>query len=107
MTDIPDTIVLKRDRDLPRRSKEIWIRRGLMLLRPAFVVAAFLNVFGQRSTTSETVGEAATLTIHSPGTLRSGLVYESRLKILAAQDIKDAILVFSPSWIEGITINTI
>ena len=107
MADIPDTIVLKRDRDLIGRRREIWIRRGLVLVLTGFVVAAFANVFGQRSSTFETVAPAATLSIHTPGTLRSGLIFETRMKILAAQDIKDAVLVLSPSWIEGITFNTI
>jgi hypothetical protein len=107
VADIPDTIVLKRDRDLAGRSREIWIRRGLILALTGFIVAAVLNVFGQRSSTSEYVGQAATLTIHSPTTLRSGLIFETRMKILAAQEIDDAILVLSPSWIEGVTFNTI
>jgi hypothetical protein len=29
MSDIPDTIVLKRDRDLVGRRNEIWVRLGL------------------------------------------------------------------------------
>jgi hypothetical protein len=107
VAEIPDTIVLERDRDLASRSKEIWIRRALVAVLTAFVVAALFNVFGQRSSTSEVVAPAATLTIHSPTSLRAGLVFETRLKILAAQEIKDAVLVLSPSWIEGITFNTI
>ena len=107
VADIPDTLVLKRDRDLVGRSKEIWIRRGVVTLLTAFVVAALFNVFGQRSSTSQYVAPAATLTIHSPTRLRAGLVFETRLKVLAAHEIKDALLVLSPSWIEGITWNTI
>jgi len=107
MADAPDTIVLKRDRDLVGRSKEIWIRRGLVAVLTAFIVAALFNVFGQRSSTSEYVSPVATLTIHSPTSLRSGLVFQTRLKILASQELEDAILVLSPSWIEGITWNTI
>jgi hypothetical protein len=73
----------------------------------AFVILAFLNVFGQRATTSSTTAPAATLAIRSPDTLRSGLVVQTRLRILATQEIKDAIVVLSPEWIEGITFNTI
>jgi hypothetical protein len=107
MADIPDRIVLKRDRDLVGRSKEIWILRSLVALLAAFIVAALFNVFGQRSSTSEYTSPAATLTIRSPTALRSGLVFQTRLKILAAREITDGILVLSPSWIEGITWNTI
>ncbi len=107
MPDIPDTIVLKRDRDLAKRSKELWVRRTLLLALTAFVILALLNVFGQRATTSSTTAPAATLAIRSPDTLRSGLVFQTRLRILATQEIKDAIVVLSPEWIEGITFNTI
>ena len=106
MADIPDTIVLKRDRDLAKRSKELWFRRLFMGLIFAFLVAALLNVFGQRASTAETVAPAATLTIRSPSTLRSGLIFQTRLRILASQEIRDAVLVLSPEWLEGITLNT-
>jgi len=105
--DIPDTIVLKRDRDLAKRSKELWVRRTLLLALIAFLILALLNVFGQRATTSSTTAPAATLAIRSPDTLRSGLIFQTRLRILATQEIKDAIVVLSPEWIEGITFNTI
>ena len=107
MADIPDTIVLKRDRDLAKRSKELWVRRTLLLALTVFLILAFLNVFGQRSTTSSTTASAATLAIHSPDTLRSGLVFETRVRIFATREIKDAIVVLSPEWIEGITFNTV
>jgi hypothetical protein len=107
VADIPDMLVLKRDRDLAKRSKELLARRALLLLLTAFLVAALANVFGQRSSTSATTVPAATLTIHSPDALRSGLVFETRFRIIAAQEIEDAILVLAPEWIEGITFNTI
>jgi hypothetical protein len=107
MADIPDTIVLKRDRDLAKRSKELWLRRTLFLLLTAFIIAAFANVFGQRASTMETRAPAGTLTVRSPSTLRSGLVFQTRLRIIASQEIKDAIVVLSPSWLEGITQNTL
>ena len=39
MADIPDSIVLKRDRDLDGRRREIWIRRGILALLAAFLAA--------------------------------------------------------------------
>jgi len=107
VADIPDEIILKRDRDLAKRSKELWVRRALLILLTAFAIAALANVFGQRSTTSETSVPAATLSIHSPDALRAGLVFETRLSILASEEIKDARIVLSPDWIEGITWNTV
>ena len=45
MADIPDTIVLKRHRDLDGRSNEIWLRRGLFALVCLVPVLALLNIF--------------------------------------------------------------
>ena len=107
MAEIPDAIVLKRDRDLASRSREIWIRRGLIALLTVFVAAAFANVFGQRSQTAETSVPGAALTIHAPTALRSGLIFEARFRIFATQEIRDAMLVLSPGWLEGMTLNTV
>ena len=107
MPEIPDGIVLRRHRDLEGRHKEIWVRRILLLLLAAVVVAGLFNVFGQRSSTSEFSAPEATLAIHTPAHLRTGLIFQSRFKITARQEIKDAVLVLSPDWLEGTTLNTI
>jgi hypothetical protein len=107
MPEIPDGIVLRRHRDLEGRHKEIWVRRILLLLVAAVIVAGLFNVFGQRSSTSEVSAPEATLAIHTPAQLRMGLVFESRFKITASQEIKDAVLVLSRDWLEGTTLNTI
>jgi hypothetical protein len=39
--------------------------------------------------------------------VRSGLYYEARFTIDARRDLKNAMLVLNPGWIEGTTINTI
>ena len=107
MPDIPDGIVLKRDRDLEGRQYDIWVRRGLMSLVAAVPVIALFNVFGQRPETHTLVGPAASLKIYAPDRLRGGLLFEGRFHITARQDIKDAYLVLGPGWAEGMSINTI
>lgn len=107
MADVPDAIVLERDRDLEGRGHELWIRRGLMCLVAAIPVIALFNVFGQRPDTHTLVGPAASMKIYAPTTLRGGLLYEARFHITARQDIKDAYLVLGPGWAEGMSINTI
>jgi hypothetical protein len=107
MPDIPDAIVLKRDRDLEGRRYDVWVRRGLMSLIAAVPVIALFNVFGQRPETHTLVGPAASLKIYAPARLRGGLLYEGRFHITARQDIKDAYLVLGPGWAEGMSINTI
>jgi hypothetical protein len=107
MADVPDAIVLKRDRDLEGREGDIWVRRALLSLVVAVPVIALFNVFGQRPDTHLLVGPAASLKIYAPSKLRGGLLYEGRFHITARQDIKHAYLVLGPGWAEGMSINTI
>jgi hypothetical protein len=107
MADVPDGIVLKRDRDLEGRRNDIWVRRGLMALIAAIPIVALFNVFGQRPDTKLLVGPAASLKIYAPSKLRGGLFFEARFHITARRDIKDAFLVLGSGWAEGMSINTI
>jgi hypothetical protein len=107
MADVPDTLVLKRDRDLEGRQNDIWVRRGLMALIAAVPVIALFNVFGQRPESKTLVVPAASLKIYAPSHLRGGLLYEARFHVTARADIKDAYLVLGPGWAEGMSINTI
>lgn len=107
MADIPDGIVLSRDRDLRGRHFEIWIRRGVLAIIAALFVAAVLNVFGQRPETATANSSAATLQLYAPTALRGGLLWSARFRITAHRAIKKAILVLSPSWAESMSVNTI
>jgi len=107
VAEIPDTIVLERDRDLVGRSWEIWVRRALFLLMPIVVVLALLNLFGQRPSTTTVGADAATLKVFAPHRVRSGLLYGARFHITARSEIKDARLVLGSGWLEGMTVNTI
>ena len=108
MADIPDQIVLKRDRDLEGRAWEIWVRRCLFALLPIFALLGLLNLFGQHpSTTTTNAPGAASLKLFAPTTVRSGLLWQARFHITAQRDVKQATLVLSPGWLEGMTVNTI
>ena len=107
MADIPDGIVLKRDRDLEGRAWEIWVRRLLFLLLPALAILGLLNVFGQRPTSTTETVSAASLKLSAPPRVRSGLLYQARFHITAHQDLKEATLVLDPGWLESMTVNTI
>jgi hypothetical protein len=106
VADIPDTIVLKRDRDLEGRAWEIWVRRGLFLLLPVVALLGLLNLFGQRPSTSAAAAGGATLKVYAPARVRGGLIYEARFRINARRDLKQATLVLSPGWLESMTLNT-
>ena len=107
MADIPDGVVLNRDRDLAGRGYEIWIRRGLFLLLPVVALLALLNLFGQAPATTKAASPAATLKLYAPARVRSGLLYEARFRVTAHQDLKSATLVLEPGWLESMTLNTI
>jgi len=103
----PDQIDLGRDRDLRGRGKVVWIRRSLMALVAVVPILGLFNLFGQRPTTSKAAVPAATLSIYAPTRLRGGLLWQGRFHITAHRDIKNAILVLSTGWAEGMSINTI
>ena len=107
MADVPDTLVLKRDRDLDGREWEIWVRRALMALVVAVPVIALFNVFGQRPQSRTLVAPQASLKVYAPSHLRGGLLYEARFHVTARQELKKATLVLGSGWLEGMTVNTI
>jgi hypothetical protein len=107
VAEIPDTIVLRRHRDLKGRHKDVWVRRGLLALVALIPVLALFNVFGQRPGKPTVATSAARLQLYAPSRVRGGLLYEARFHITARQEIKKAILVLDPGWGEGQQINTI
>ena len=106
MSQIPDAIVLRRDRDLGPRRNDIWIRRGLFALVCVVPILALLNLFGQRPQTSAGTAAAARLSLSAPSRVRGGLLYQARFDITARQTLHQAALVLDRGWVEGLTINT-
>ena len=107
VAEAPDTILVTRDRDLKGRERDPWIRRSLLALVALLPVLALFNVFGQRPTTSEASVPAANMSIYAPTRVRGGLIWEARVHITAHRELKNAILVLSTGWLEGMTLNTI
>jgi hypothetical protein len=103
----PDFIVLRKHRDLVGRRHEVWWRRVLLGLLAAIPIIALFNVFGQRPSTSTAATSDASLSVYSPKALRGGLLYEARFRIRAIHELKDARLVLSQGWLEGMQVNTI
>ena len=107
MADIPDQIVLKRDRDLEGRAWEIWVRRGLFALLPLLSLLALLSLFGQRPSRSNATAAQASLAVYAPSRVRGGLLYEARFRVTARAELKKAVLVLDSGWLENITVNSI
>ena len=105
---VPDTLVLKRHRDLEGYHRSvIWVRRAVLALIAAFAVLGLLNLFGQRPVTATANADAASLALYAPAHLRGGLLFSARFHIRAKRDLKKATLVLDPGWAEGMAINTI
>jgi hypothetical protein len=107
MADKPDFIVVSRDRDLAGRRNEVWVRRGVLGVLGVISVLGLLNVFGQRATTSEAAAQPASLEVHAPTRVRSGVLYSARFTVRAAETLDDAALILDSSWVEGMQVNTI
>jgi hypothetical protein len=107
VSQIPDTIVLRRDRDLEARKNDIWIRRGLFALVCVVPVLALLNLFGQSPDVSTRTAAAARLRVSAPSHVRGGLLYQARFRITARRKLNQAALVLDRGWLDGLTINTI
>jgi hypothetical protein len=105
--EIPDRIVLARDRDLRGRRGQIWTRRAILGLLIAFLVLGALNVFGQRPHGTTVATSAASIELYAPTHLRGGLLWEARFTITAHRDVKNALLRLSPGWQESMQMNTI
>jgi len=103
---VPDQLTLKHNRDREGKRELPWRRAGVVLV-VAFLGAGLANAFGQRPKTSVAGVEEATLKVYSPMHVRAGLYYEARFTIHALHELKDASLVLSTGWLEGITLNTV
>ena len=103
VADIPDSLVLKRHRDLVGRDWHRWVRWILMTLVAVLPLLALANVFGQHASTAR----AGVLTLRAPTTVRSGVLFGARFTIRPRAALRDATLVLDPGWGDGLTINTL
>jgi hypothetical protein len=103
----PTSIDLDSHRDLKGRSREVWIRRVLLALVAVLPVLGLLNFFGQSPGSITGSSSVVTMNVQSPLRLRAGVLYQARFQITPHKDIKHAILVLDPNWLEGMTINSI
>ncbi len=106
MADTPQFLTLKGNRDRSERV-ELAFRRSFFGLLTIVIVAALLNVFGQRPTNTLAASSVYHLEVFAPSALRGGLYYEGRITVEAPSVIEKATLVFDSGWTEQMQINTI
>jgi hypothetical protein len=107
MSSLPDGISLERHRGLTGMGFNRPVRWVLLGLLLAFLVLGLFNLFGQRPGTTTVDTRKAKLELYAPSRVRGGLLYEARFTITAHEDVKRALLRFSPGWNEGQQLNTI
>jgi hypothetical protein len=105
VTSAPETLTLTTNRDRRNWWQSVWIRRVLLIVPSALVVAGLANLLGQRPATASLSSGAARLQVTAPTHARSGLIYAARFRILALHDLKSATLVLDPGWADGYTVN--
>jgi hypothetical protein len=108
VADVPDTLVLKRHRDLDGMLRSgPWVRRAVVAALAAVSILGLANIFGQRPATIRASVPEATISVYGPTALRGGDFMEARFHITAKREIKKAQLVLDPGWAESMSINTI
>lgn len=95
---LPDGLSVERNRDLRGRARQPQYRRILLGLVAVLPVLALLNVFGQRPTVSSAHSLAADLRVTAPARLRSGLIFQVRVEVVAHRTISTPQLIFSQGW---------
>jgi hypothetical protein len=96
-----------RHRNLVGRRSSPWVRRTVMTIVAAICLAGLLNVFGQRATKSDARGGGVRMQVIAPPALKTGDVFQLRLRVTAPAGIKSPKVVLWPGLLDGLTINTI
>jgi hypothetical protein len=107
MENLPGSLTVERHALLGGRERHPWYRRGLFSLLIVLPVLALLNVFGQKPSVSDASAAAGTLTVQAPERVRGGLLFQVRVDVKAAQDIKEPQLVLNPGLLDQLTLNTV
>jgi hypothetical protein len=107
MSQLPDGISLERNRDMAGHALGPWVRRALLTCMTALPLLALLGVFGQHPSTSTAASPEASLSVTAPTRLRSGLIFQVRVKVLARREIKQLQLDFAEGWWESMSVNSI
>jgi hypothetical protein len=106
-SDLPDGLTVKRNQELDGRARHPQYRRALLCLIAVLPILALLNVFGQKPTLSVARASAADLEVTAPARLRSGLIFQVRVRVTAHQTITKPQLVFDSGWWESMSVNSL
>jgi hypothetical protein len=103
----PTGIDLDRHLDLDDHRWPLVFRRIVLSVVTLIVLAALLDLFGQRTATTHAAGASGSLTVASPDRLRGGLMFTTRFTIDARTRIAHPKLVLDSGWLAGMQVNSI
>ncbi len=103
-----DEISLARHRDLAGGHWVWgrWLRIAIIAVLCLFLAAALLNQFGQRPEQVSVTSPAATLNVSTPHHLRGGLIFQTRIDVVAHRPIAKPTIELAGGWFDGITLNS-
>jgi hypothetical protein len=104
---LPDGLIRERSSDRRHPDAAAWVRRAILVVPAVLVILGLANVFGQRATDSAASSPAADLHVSAPSNLRGGLMFQVRIQVLAHRRISHPVLIFSHTWFESITQNSL
>jgi hypothetical protein len=107
MATLPDGLSLERHRELAGRAGYVWVRRTLLACVAVLPILALLNVFGQHPVTSYAASKAVSVSVTAPTRLRSGLIFQVKVKVDARRNIKQLQLDLDEGWWESMSVNSI
>jgi hypothetical protein len=84
-----------------------WVRRAILTLFAALIVAVLAGAIGQVSVTSTAQAPAARLELSAPRTVRGGLLFQARVHIRARRTVEHPRLILRRGWLEGMQLSSI
>lgn len=98
---------LGRLRDLEGRLAHPLRRRVGLAVLAVIVIAALTGKLGQTEQTRTVANAAAALEVRAPQTLRSGLLWRTRIVVTARQELVQPELTLGSGFADGMQLNTI
>lgn len=90
--------------DRIRSGADSWLRLIVVGALPAVALAGHLG--GTPAETSSARTDAAVIRLHNPQILRNGMLFETRIEVLARQPIEDAVIAIPARHWRDFTVNT-
>lgn len=107
MAELPEGLTPERNRDLGGPFTSPIYRRVVLCCLAALPILALLGVFGQHASTSAAHTPSVDVSVTAPSRLRSGLIFQVRVEVLAHRKIKELEAVFDRGWWDAMSVNSI